>query len=79
MDSINPDIQLKNRYSIFAECLIIDKNSAKQNTEPHTSNTIMHENSATNPDPQIIKFQNTKPSPWKHKPCQASGHLKEKA
>ena len=64
MNTINPDIHTKNRFSIFAECLITEPDNEKTNLKPLTRNTIAHENTKSNTNPPSnVKSSNTKPPP----------------
>ncbi|KOX70233.1 hypothetical protein WN51_05669 [Melipona quadrifasciata] len=42
MDTINPDIHTKNRFSIFAECLIKEPDNEKTNIKPLMGNLTAH-------------------------------------
>ncbi|KOX72934.1 hypothetical protein WN51_01864 [Melipona quadrifasciata] len=60
---INPDIPTKNRFSIFAECLIKEPDTEKTNIKPTTGNNTAHSKATSNLNSINIKPINTKPPP----------------
>lgn len=59
MDIINPDIHIKNKFSIFADCLITER----QRENRHQTTNGKYENTISNKNSPNVKHSNVKPLP----------------